>query len=69
MTSRIAQLAIIDALIACLSLADYEMVREARDRAGRTVLVGENDHYKPLAVLLRRLLARGHFCWAATSVP
>ena len=42
---------------AFLSMADYEMVREARDRAGRVVLVGENDHYKPLAVMLRRLLA------------
>ena len=31
----------------------------ARDRAGRVVLVGENDHYKPLAVRLRRLLADG----------
>ena len=40
-------------------LADYETVREARDRAGRVVLVGENDHYKPLAVTLRRLLAEG----------
>jgi predicted dehydrogenase len=39
------------------SLADYEHVRAARDRAGRVVLVGENDHYKPLAVTLRRLLA------------
>ena len=29
----------------------------ARDRAGRVVIVGENDHYKPLAVTLRRLLA------------
>jgi predicted dehydrogenase len=38
-------------------LADYEEVAEARDRAGRVVLVGENDHYKPLAVCLRRLLA------------
>lgn len=42
---------------AFLTMADYEMVREARDRAGRVVLVGENDHYKPLAVTLRRLLA------------
>ena len=33
-------------------MADYERVREARDRAGRIVLVGENDHYKPLAVCL-----------------
>ncbi len=40
-------------------LADYEQVRDARDRAGRVVLVGENDHYKPLAVCLRRLLAEG----------
>ena len=35
---------------------DYERVRAARDRAGRVVLVGENDHYKPLARCLRRLL-------------
>jgi len=40
-------------------LADYETVREARDRAGRVILVGENDHYKPLAVTLRRLVAEG----------
>lgn len=39
------------------TLADYETVREARDRANRVVLVGENDHYKPLCVTLRRLLA------------
>jgi predicted dehydrogenase len=39
-------------------MADYETVRDARDRAGRVVLVGENDHYKPLAVCLRSLLAR-----------
>lgn len=38
---------------------DYVEVIEARDRAGRVVLVGENDHYKPLAVTLRRLLAAG----------
>ena len=38
-------------------LADYERAREARARAGRVVLVGENDHYKPLAVCLRRLVA------------
>lgn len=44
---------------AFLTMADYERVREARDRAGRMVLVGENDHYKPLAVTLRRLLAGG----------
>lgn len=41
------------------TLAEYEVVRAARDRAGRVVLVGENDHYKPLAVTLRRLLAEG----------
>jgi len=54
---------------AFLHMADYEIVREARDRAGRVVLVGENDHYKPLAVCLRSLLRRdligdlvfGHF--------
>ena len=42
---------------AFLTLADYETVCAARDRAGRVVLVGENDHYKPLAVRLRRLIA------------
>jgi predicted dehydrogenase len=42
---------------AFLRMADYQAVREARDQAGRVVLVGENDHYKPLAVRLRRLLA------------
>ena len=41
------------------AMADYETVRAARDRAGRVVLIGENDHYKPLAVTLRRLLAEG----------
>jgi predicted dehydrogenase len=41
------------------TLADYETVRAARDRAGRVVLVGENDHYKPLAVSLRALVAEG----------
>jgi predicted dehydrogenase len=40
-------------------LVDYETVRAARDRARRAVLVGENDHYKPLAVTLRRLVADG----------
>jgi predicted dehydrogenase len=40
-------------------MADYQEVLEARDRAGRVVLVGENDHYKPLAVGLRTLLADG----------
>ncbi|MEZ5318677.1 MAG: Gfo/Idh/MocA family oxidoreductase [Vicinamibacterales bacterium] len=41
------------------AMADYETVRAAREAAGRTVLVGENDHYKPLAVCLRGLLANG----------
>ena len=36
---------------------DFQRVIEARNRADRVVLVGENDHYKPLAVVLRRLLA------------
>ena len=44
---------------AFLSMADYLLVRDARDRARRVVLVGENDHYKPLAVRLRRLIAEG----------
>lgn len=44
---------------AFLTMADYLTARDARDRAGRVVLVGENDHYKPLAVTLRRLLAEG----------
>ena len=41
------------------TMGDYEVVREARDRAGRVVLIGENDHYKPLAIKLRQLLAEG----------
>src|SRR5688572_13505117 len=44
---------------AFLRLADYRAVLEARDAAGRIVLVGENDHYKPLAIRLRQLLAEG----------
>ncbi len=40
-------------------LEDFETVRAARDRAARVVIVGENDHYKPLAVTLRRLVAEG----------
>jgi UDP-N-acetylglucosamine 3-dehydrogenase len=44
---------------AFLTMQDYRTVLEARDRARRVVLVGENDHYKPLAVTLRRLLAEG----------
>jgi predicted dehydrogenase len=41
------------------TMADYEAVRDARTRADRVVMVGENDHYKPLAVTLRRLLSDG----------
>ena len=41
------------------AMADYQAVREARDRATRVVLIGENDHYKPLAITLRKLLADG----------
>jgi predicted dehydrogenase len=44
---------------AYLGLEDYRTVVEARNQARRVVLVGENDHYKPLAVCLRRLLADG----------
>jgi predicted dehydrogenase len=43
---------------AFLSSNDFRTVIDARDRANRVVLVGENDHYKPLAVTLRRLLAQ-----------
>jgi predicted dehydrogenase len=39
------------------TIGDYEVVRAARDRANRVVLVGENDHYKPLATTLRSLLS------------
>ncbi|HXV62546.1 MAG TPA: Gfo/Idh/MocA family oxidoreductase [Vicinamibacteria bacterium] len=41
------------------NLDDYQTVIEARARSGRVVIVGENDHYKPLCVELRRLLASG----------
>jgi len=40
-------------------MADYQKAVEARTRAGRSVLVGENDHYKPLATCLRALLKEG----------
>jgi predicted dehydrogenase len=39
------------------ALADYDAVIAARNTARRVVLVGENDHYKPQAVCLRRLIA------------
>jgi predicted dehydrogenase len=44
---------------AFLTLRDYETVLRARNQAGRIVLVGENDHYKPLAVTLRALVRDG----------
>ena len=44
---------------AFLRMADYRTAVEARNSAGRVVCVGENDHYKPLAVCLRRLLREG----------
>jgi predicted dehydrogenase len=44
---------------AFLTMEEYGAAAAARDRARRVVLVGENDHYKPLAVTLRRLLAGG----------
>jgi predicted dehydrogenase len=37
----------------------YRAAVDARNRAKRVVLIGENDHYKPLAVGLRTLLADG----------
>jgi predicted dehydrogenase len=40
-------------------LEDYRLAIDARNRANRIVLVGENDHYKPLAVMLRRLIGEG----------
>jgi predicted dehydrogenase len=44
---------------AFLRTEDYQSVQTARNAAQRVVLVGENDHYKPLAVTLRKLLAGG----------
>lgn len=41
------------------TIAEYEQACTARKRAGRVVIVGENDHYKPLATCLRRLLGDG----------
>jgi predicted dehydrogenase len=38
---------------------EYRAAIDARNQAKRVVLVGENDHYKPLAVVLRKLLAQG----------
>src|SRR5262245_54605835 len=44
---------------AFVRVEDYMTGIAARDRSKRVVLVGENDHYKPLAVRLRALLAEG----------
>jgi predicted dehydrogenase len=38
---------------------DFEVAMAARDRAKRIVIVGENDHYKPQAIKLRKWLADG----------
>ena len=38
------------------TIGDFQTVQAARDQADRVVLVGENDHYKPLVTCLRRLL-------------
>ena len=40
-------------------IEDYRAAIDARNQAKRVVLVGENDHYKPLAVVLRKLIAEG----------
>jgi predicted dehydrogenase len=44
---------------AFLRMSDYRAVADLRDRARKVVAVGENDHYKPLAVTLRTLLKQG----------
>jgi UDP-N-acetylglucosamine 3-dehydrogenase len=38
---------------------EYDEVRALQQQTGRVVCVGENDHYKPSAVVLRDLLAEG----------
>jgi predicted dehydrogenase len=42
-----------------LRSADFSEVREAAGRASRQVLVAENYFYKPLAVAIRQVVARG----------
>ena len=42
-----------------LRAADFDIVAEARERAGRRVLVAENYFYKPLAESLRAALRQG----------
>ena len=46
---------------------DFRTAMTARDAAQRVVLVGENDHYKPLAVTLRSMLADGGLVGMAGS--
>lgn len=41
------------------AIDDFLAVQAARDRAGRQVIVAENDHYKPLVRTLQRLVAEG----------
>jgi predicted dehydrogenase len=41
------------------SVGDFDQTAEAARRAGRLLLVAENYYYKPLAVVLRRLLSDG----------
>ena len=40
-------------------IEDYRTAIDARNAAQRVVLVGENDHYKPLAIVLRKLILQG----------
>jgi predicted dehydrogenase len=40
-------------------IEDYRAAIDARNHTKRVVVVGENDHYKPLAVVLRKLVAGG----------
>jgi predicted dehydrogenase len=44
---------------AFFTMAEFATALAARDAAQRVVIVGENDHYKPLAVYLRRVIANG----------
>ncbi|MFN7979056.1 MAG: Gfo/Idh/MocA family oxidoreductase [Vicinamibacterales bacterium] len=41
------------------AMDDFLAVQAARDRAGRQVIVAENDHYKPLVRTLHRLVRDG----------
>ncbi len=44
---------------AFLHSGDVDTVRDAAAAAGRMVLVGENYHYKPLAIMLRQIVESG----------